>query len=140
LGITVPTVTAAYDALGKNATKAEQAHAKLIDKMATGDAVVKAVAEHVKGQGEAYAGTAAGGMEQFHAQLDHLEVAIGSGLLPVMTALATDLATVADWFSKHITLTKILFASLGALGVVLLAVSVATKVAAAAQVRCATLL
>jgi hypothetical protein len=133
LGISVSAVTTAYDALGKNATSTEKAQAKLTDKMATGDAVIQAVREHVSGQADAYSKTAAGGMEQFRAQLDHLEVAMGKGLLPILTQVSTTLATATDFFVRHTTATKILIGSLAALAVTLITVSVSAKIAAAAM-------
>jgi len=89
LGITVIPLTTHLDALKRThldlttaAGKATEAHAKLLDKMATGQAVIDAVNEKVHGQGQAFADTAAGGMAQFHAQVEHLEVSLGQGLLP----------------------------------------------------------
>jgi hypothetical protein len=94
LGITISPVTSAVDALKRSnmdlstaAGHAALAHAKLVDKMATGQAVIAATSGLVKGQGEAFAGSAAGGMAQFHAQIQHLEVAVGEQLLPALTKL-----------------------------------------------------
>ncbi len=83
LGIVVAPVTTAVDKLKAShedlttaAGKADLAQAKLQDKMATGQEVIQKTSELVKGQGQAYADTAAGGMAQFSAQLDHLQVAL----------------------------------------------------------------
>lgn len=99
LGITVIPLTTHLDALKRThldlttaAGKATEAHAKLLDKMATGQAVIDAVNEKVHGQGQAFADTAAGGMAQFHAQVEHLEVSLGQGLLPTVAAVAAKLA------------------------------------------------
>jgi len=103
LGITVIPVTKNVDALKRShmdlsteSGRAALKHAQLLDKMATGQEVIQKTSDLVKGQGEAFAGTAAGGMAQFHAQLQHLEVLIGTALLPILTHLidkATEIAT-----------------------------------------------
>ena len=101
LGITVPTVTTNYDALkasGEKLTTAQgildAAHAKLLDKMATGNAVIQAVNDKLHGQAQAYADTAAGGMQVFHAQLENIEESIGNKLLPIFTSLL-------QWVNAH---------------------------------------
>lgn len=106
LGISVPPVTTAYDALkatfGTTTTASEKlqlAHAKLIDKMATGNAVIQAVSDKVKGQGQAFADTAAGGMAQFNAQFDAVKVQVGNVFLPALTSAATGLATFMGKFA-----------------------------------------
>ena len=92
LGITVPTVSSAYDKLKASnvdlttaSGKALAAQAKMQDKLATGQAVIDAVTAKVHGQADAYSKTASGAMSQFRAQLEHIEVEIGNKLLPVMT-------------------------------------------------------
>jgi hypothetical protein len=101
LGITVIPLTTHYDALNRTTEdlttvtgRLDAAHAKLLDKMATGQAVIDAVNEKVRGQGQAFADTAAGGMAQFHAQLEHLEVTIGEKVLPA-------LVSVVGWVNDH---------------------------------------
>lgn len=101
LGITVSPVTTNVDALKashENLTtaigKADEAQAKLADKMATGQAVIAAVTDKVHGQAQAFADTAAGGMAQFHAQLDFIEQKIGNALLPVMEKML-------GWVNAH---------------------------------------
>lgn len=91
LGINIPPVTTNYDALklsGEKLTTAQgmldSAHAKLADKMATSRDIIQAVTDKVKGQADAFSGTAAGGMAQFQAQLSHIEEAIGNALLPIL--------------------------------------------------------
>jgi hypothetical protein len=108
LGIAVSPVTSSYDALKAtmgttiDATeKLQLAHAKLTDKMATGQAVIDAVSAKVHGQSEAFASTAAGGMAQFHAQLNNLEEKIGAGLLPAMTQMVSGLSSAVDWVTTH---------------------------------------
>jgi hypothetical protein len=136
LGITVIPLTTAVDKLKAShidlstaAGKAALAHAKLLDKMATGQAVIDAVTAKTKGQGEAFAGTAAGGMAQFHAQLDHLEVKMGEGLLPAITAVVEKLSAFADFLSRHATLAKVAAIALGGLAAALLAVAAAGALA-----------
>jgi hypothetical protein len=109
LGITISPVTSAVDALKASnidlstATgRAELAHAKLIDKMATGQAVIAATSGLVKGQGEAFAGTAGGGMEKFHAQLEHLKVAVGDQLLPALTKFLDKLIKFTDYLNNNL--------------------------------------
>lgn len=91
LGIVVPAVstnldklTAAHKAAGTEATKAEIAHAKILDKYATGQAVIDQVTDKLHGQAQAYTETAAGGMEVFRARLDEVFENIGMKLLPIM--------------------------------------------------------
>ena len=74
LGITIVPVTNAVDALKASHMKltteqgrAALAAAKLIDKQATNAEMLKVVSGLVKGQGKAYADTAAGGMAVFRA-------------------------------------------------------------------------
>jgi hypothetical protein len=93
LGIQITPVTEAVDKLkasNENLTtavgKADLAHAKLTDKMATSAAAIDIVKQKVEGQGQAFASTAAGGLAQFHATLGHLEEEIGLRLLPIMTS------------------------------------------------------
>lgn len=108
LGISVSPVTTNVDALKASTVdlttatgKAELAHAKLQDKMATGQAVIDAVSAKVHGQADAFSGTAAGAMEQFHAQLGHIEESLGTLLLPALTAIANFLSnTILPAFSS----------------------------------------
>lgn len=98
LGIVVSPVTSAYDKLkatvGKSIDPTEKlalAHAKLIDKMATGNAVIDAVNAKVKGQAQAFSQTAAGGLQKLNAQWDALKVGLGDKLLPILGKAATGL-------------------------------------------------
>ncbi len=91
LGIVIPTVTTNADALKRTSEdlttvsgRAALAHAQLLDKMATGNAIIQAVTDKVHGQADAFAGTAAGGMAQFQAGLSHMEESIGNALLPIL--------------------------------------------------------
>jgi hypothetical protein len=139
LGIVIPAVTTHLDALkasGADLTtvtgKLEVAHAKLADKMATGQAVIAAVTDRVKGQASAFADTAAGGMAQFHAQTGALMESLGTMLLPAITAVSEKLSALTGWLSQHTTVAKIAVGVLGGLAVVLLTVSVAETIVSAA--------
>jgi hypothetical protein len=101
LGITVPPVTTNLDALKATheklttaAGQADEAHAKLLDKMATGQAVIAAVTDKVHGQAQAYAETAAGGMASFSAQVEFMEQKLGNALLPTLVSVMT-------WVNDH---------------------------------------
>lgn len=139
LGIIVPAVTTHLDRLKASnvdlstaSGKALEAHAKLLDKMATGQAVIDATSAKVHGQAQAFAGTAAGGMAQFHAQLQHLEESLGGGLLPALNAVTSKLADFASFLSQHKVIAESLVIALGALATTLIAVSVASGIASAA--------
>lgn len=97
-GIVLPPVTAAVDALKKSkvdlkteAGKELLAHAKVQDKLATGQAYYDALTKKVQGQGEAFSKTAAGGMARFHASLQNLEEQLGGAIAPVVGRVASAL-------------------------------------------------
>lgn len=120
LGIIVVPVTKNLDALKasnmnlKTETgKLAEAHAKLLDKMATGQNVIKAVTDKVKGQAAAFAGTAAGGAAAFRAELEHLEVTVGTALLPALTKITGALTTFIGWLSSSPSVAKVATDALG---------------------------
>jgi hypothetical protein len=128
LGISVQPVTTNYDTLKATMGKTIDAHeklqlasAKLIDKQATSALVIDTVKQKLGGQADAYSKTAAGGMEQFHAQLDHLEVKMGTGLLPILARVASAVSAGTEYFSKHATMAKVVVGALGALAFALMA-------------------
>jgi len=136
LGISVVPVTTQMDALrnsnmktGTEEYRHAEAVAKLSDKLATNQKIIATVTEKVHGMGPAFAGTAAGGVQQLHAQLDHLEVKIGTGLLPALRAVVSKLTEFADFLGKHTTLAKALAIGLGVLAGSLLAVAAAGAIA-----------
>ena len=140
LGIIVQPVTTNLDALKASHVSLTgasghllEAHAKLLDKMATGDAVIAQVTAKLHGQAQAYADTAAGGMAQFHAQLGNLEEKLGAGLLPAITKVVDALASFAAFMSQHTELAKLAVVGLAALATTLIAVSVASSLVAAAE-------
>lgn len=98
LGIDIPKVTTAQDALKAStdnhtsaAYKSALAVAKLQDKQATFANVLTTVTGKVHGQGKAFADTAQGQMQIFHAEVQHLEVALGTKLLPAIVAVTQKL-------------------------------------------------
>jgi hypothetical protein len=140
LGITVPAVTTHYDALKRSGVdlttvlgRQREAHAKLQDKMATSAAVIAAVTDKTKGQAKAFADTAAGGMEKFHAQLEALQENLGKALLPAIVAVTTKLSDLLGFLAKHTTVTKILVIALAGFALALMALSVAGTIAAASM-------
>lgn len=62
--------------------------------------VLGAVSKAVEGQASKAAETLAGKMKVLHANIEHLEVAFGSMLIPVLKAVAGVFVTVVDWFVK----------------------------------------
>lgn len=108
LGIDVPKVTTAQDALKNSSEKlttaqgrADLAEAKLIDKHRTAALVIDTVRQKLGGQAEAYSKTAAGGMEQFHAQLNKIEVTIGTLFIPALTKIIQKLNEMLVWVQTH---------------------------------------
>jgi len=98
LGIDIPKVTAAQDALKAStdnhtgaAYRNALAQAKLEDKQATFARVLDVVTGKVRGQSKAYSETAAGSMAQFNAQVEHLKVTLGTKLLPAIVAVTQKL-------------------------------------------------
>lgn len=115
LGITLQNVTTQQDEVKnkyrqltpeqRKATEAVYDHdlalAKLNDKEATHNLILNTVEQRLKGQAEAYAKTSAGGMEQFKAQLNNLEVTIGTKMLPALTKILTNLNNLLVWFQEN---------------------------------------
>ncbi len=112
LGIVIPPVTSHMDELRAAHVgvkgpidAAAAAHAKYLDKLATGQSVIGATSAVVKGQGEAFAGTAAGGMEKFSVQLENLKESIGGKLLPALTTVVNFINT--NWNSIGQVMTQV---------------------------------
>jgi hypothetical protein len=118
LGISIPTVTQAVDALKaahagiKGPIDAHAlATAKLIDKHNQESQVIDTVRQKLDGQAQAYASTAAGGMAQFSAGLNDIEGKIGAALLPAMQKLM-------DWVNSNWpTISKIVSEACTAIGI-----------------------
>jgi hypothetical protein len=122
LGLSIQAVTpnmdalrAKYAALGEAIPAAEAAQARFLDKQATGAATLQAVTDKVHGQAQAFADTAQGGMEQFHAQVQHIEESLGTLLLPAVKSVATGLADLTSVVSGNKTLFEAVAASIAAL-------------------------
>jgi hypothetical protein len=92
---------AKYKDLGEAIPVADAAQAKFLDKQATGAKTLQDVTDKVHGQAQAFSDTAAGGMEQFHAQIQHVEESLGNLLLPAVRAVAVGLADLTAWVSAH---------------------------------------
>jgi hypothetical protein len=102
-GIVLAPVTAAQDKLKASkidlttqAGKELLAHAKIQDKLATGQAYYDALSGKVKGQAKVFSESAEGGIKRFHAGLQNLEEQLGSKLLPVVGQVADGIAKFMD--------------------------------------------
>src|SRR5581483_1701189 len=67
------------------AYQADKAQALMTDHSVTGQKIIQEVTDKLHGQAQAYSDTAAGGMAQFHAQMNNLEEMIGKTLVPALT-------------------------------------------------------
>jgi hypothetical protein len=140
LGVSIVPITTNMDALKaanggtlKGVSALTIAHAKLADKMATGAATVAAISERVKGQGAAYASTAAGGMARFSAQTDYIKESLGKALLPILGSASAALATFTGYLAANPGVMKLVLVGVGALAAVLITASIASKVMTAVQ-------
>jgi phage-related protein len=140
LGVQIIPVTTAVDALKAAHVGVKgpidavaMAQAKLQDKMATGAATVAAISERVKGQGAAYASTAAGGMARFSAQTDYIKESLGKALLPILGSASAALATFTGFLAANPGVMKLVLVGVGALAAVLITASIASKVMTAVQ-------
>jgi hypothetical protein len=107
LGIVVIPTTAHVDALKRAHVdlttalgKSELAHAKLQDKMALGQAVIDQVTKKTSGQAEVFSKTAAGALQRFRAQWEHIQVQLGNFFLPTLARVADGFSRVFDWIGK----------------------------------------
>jgi hypothetical protein len=106
---------AKYKDLGTAIPVAEAAQARFLDKQATGVKTLQDVTDKVHGQAQAFTDTPAGGMAQFHAQVQHIEESLGTLLLPAVKAVATGLANLTAVVSGHKTAFEVAAAAVGAL-------------------------
>ena len=113
--------------------EADLADAKAQDHQKTGALIISQVTEKLHGQADAYAHTAAGAKEVFGAEVDRLQVSLGEGLLPALTAVTGVLADLASFLADHAQLMKIIVDVVAVLTAGYLAYVAATKIAAAAQ-------
>jgi uncharacterized membrane protein (DUF485 family) len=119
---------ARYQQLGTAIPIAERAQARLQDKMATGAAAIQQVSDKVRGQKEAFANTAQGGIAKFQANVQHLEETLGNALLPTIGKVAGALAHFADFLARHRSLAKALAVAFGAVAFSLIGISVAAQI------------
>ena len=100
IGIEIPKVTEAQDALrasNENATDAQKKAAKAADDTATRQAALAALQKQYAGAAEAYGNSSAGAQERFKVALENLQEAIGAKLLPVLTKLFILLSDLITW-------------------------------------------
>lgn len=107
-GIEIDKVTAAHDALGKNATQAQKDAAKAADLAATKQKALALLNQKFAGQAEAYGKTAAGAQERFKVALENLGEVIGGKILPAMTPLIQATTDFINAAAKSETLAAIL--------------------------------
>ena len=107
LGIEVPAVTAAVDALKASHTRAtpeQMAAAKAADKQATATAALAAIQKSAQGQAEAYAGTMQGSLAVAGTEVEGIQEKLGQTLNNIVAAvlppLVKGLGAVADWFGQ----------------------------------------
>jgi hypothetical protein len=99
IGIEIPKVTAAQDALKASHDKATDAQvkaAKAADDTATRQSAIAALQKQYAGAAEAYGNSAAGAQDRFKVAVENLQESLGGRLLPVI-------AQVAEGASKFIT-------------------------------------
>ena len=122
LGLSAATVQAELAARGQDKlTGTALAAAKA---QATLDIATKNAAGSM-GQFAREAGTAAGSQEIANAKFEDAKAALGEKLLPVMAAVTTKLAELADWISKNTQVVGIIVGVLGGLAAVVLVVNAA---------------
>jgi hypothetical protein len=88
IGIEIPKVTTAQDALkasGDKVSAAALAQAKAQDEAATRAGAIAALQKQYAGAAEAYGNTAAGAQDRFRVASENLQEALGAKLLPVVT-------------------------------------------------------
>lgn len=107
MGVEIPPVTTAVDALkdSKNKyTQAELAAAKAADATATRQQAVQQLQKQFAGQAEAYGKTAAGAQERLKVATENLQESIGQALLPTVEKVANG---VSGWLGRTENLEKV---------------------------------
>lgn len=100
MGIAIPAVTTAVDALKASHTKAtaeQMAAAKAADLVSTKQAALAALQSKFGGDAEAYGKTASGAMDRFKVAVENVEEGLGQALLPTLGRVA---GGVADFLTK----------------------------------------
>jgi len=113
--------------------KAAKANAVLQDHMVTGQKVIELTTQKLHGQAQAYSETAAGAHERFTASMDELQVQLGKMLLPAITRVTDAMAGLAEFFTKHTALAKILIAGIAGITAVVVPLIAAVKAWSVAQ-------
>lgn len=107
MGVEIPPVTAAVDALKDSKakyTQAELAAAKAADATATRQQAVQQLQRQFAGQAEAYGKTAAGAQDRLRVASENLRESIGEALLPTVEKVANG---VSGWLGKAENLEKV---------------------------------
>lgn len=107
MGIEIPPVTAAVDALKashEKATAAQLAAAKAADATATRQQALAQLQKQFSGQAEAYGNTAAGAQDRLKVATENLRESIGTALLPTVTKIAN---AVSGWVGNADNLQKV---------------------------------
>jgi hypothetical protein len=103
IGIEIPKVTAAQDALKASHEKATQAQkdaAKAADDAATRQAAIAKLQAKFGGDAERFGKTAAGAMERFQVAAHNVEENLGAALLPALTKAAGGVASFLNRFNE----------------------------------------
>lgn len=107
MGVEIPPVTAAVDALKAShdkATAAQLAAAKAADQQATRQQALALLQKQFAGQAEAYGKTSAGAQERLKVATENLQETIGAALLPTVEKTAN---AVSGWLGKTENLQKV---------------------------------
>lgn len=103
MGIEIPKVTTAQDALkesGKKATAEQVKAAKAADDLATRQGALAALQKKYAGDSEAWGKTAAGALDRFKTAIGNVEEALGGALLPTLAKVAGGIATFLNAFNQ----------------------------------------
>jgi phage-related protein len=140
LGIDIIPVTTHMDALKSKtdfastaAYSAAKAQASLADKQATAAKTIDLVNQKLGGQASAFADTAAGAKDKMGAEINLLEINLGKVLIPILTKVATTLASFTQFLTEHAKVVKIVIAVIGTFATGILLYTGYVKLAAAAQ-------
>ncbi|HXJ64921.1 MAG TPA: hypothetical protein VNN79_14290, partial [Actinomycetota bacterium] len=131
LGLSAATVQAELAAKGQD--KLEGQALATAKAQATLDIATKNAAGSM-GQFARESKTAAGSQEIANAKFDDAKAALGEKLLPVLAAVTTKFASLADWISKNTVVVGIVVGVIGGLAAAVLVVNAALSAWAAIQV------
>jgi hypothetical protein len=103
IGIEIPKVTAAQDALkasGDTVSDSQMKAAKAADELSTRQAALASLQKQYAGASEAYGNTAAGAQDRFRVAVENLQESLGQKLLPIVTRLFEWLVTNMPTFER----------------------------------------